>query len=217
MAHARQPGYSFQKWLEPDGETTRTTWDDLSEEGRAKYARAVARDCDISWKAAREICATIRGWPLEDAIDYLKAVRRKGLSTAQMAARDLGIGEVMHVPYHIFTRQVTHRRRKVFKGPSGQAHVIVGSSGRFPVLAAKEIQRALEYAQAYAEERDLERDYLRLVDVASHEGEPHKSFMFCFHGRATPERRHRIHIEVVVHEDEGLAQAAETEEAERED
>lgn len=217
MAHVKQPGYSYQKWLEPDGETVRPTWNELSEEGRAKYARAIARDCDISWKAAREISATIRGWPLEDAIEYLKAVRRKGLSTAKAVSHDLGTGEALHVPYRIFTRQVTHRRRKVFKGPSGEAHVLGGPAGRYPVLAAKEVQRALEYALAYAEERDLERDYLRLVHVASHLGEPHDSYMPRAQGRATQKRRHRVHIEVVVREDEGLAQAAQEEEAERED
>src|SRR6266850_2534710 len=207
MAHARQPGYSYQLWQEPDGETLRSTWDQLSEEGRAKYARAIARDCDISWKAAREISATIRGWPLEDAIEYLKAVRRKGLSTAKAVHHKLGVGEALHVPYRVFTKQVTHRGRKVFKGPSGEAHVLHGPAGRYPVLAAKEVQRALEYALAYAEERDLEKDYLRLVHIASHLGEPHMSMMPRAQGRATNKKRHRVHIEVVVREDEGLAEA----------
>jgi large subunit ribosomal protein L22 len=216
MGHARQSGYTYQKWEEPDG-TVHTTWDDLSEEGRAKYARAVAKDCDISWKASREISATMRGWPLADAIEYMKAVQRKGLSPEDQVHKKLGMGEVFHVPYRHFAKQVTHRQRKVFKGPSGEAHVIAGSAGRYPRLAAKEFQRALEYAQAYAVERDLNADYMRLVHVASHMGRPVKSMMPRAHGRATPKRRHRIHIEVVVREDEQLEQAAEAEDGQRED
>lgn len=190
------PGYTFQKWREAEGDVVVSRWKDLSEEGRAKYARALARDLDISRKAAVEIARTIRGWPLQDAIEYLEAVQRKEI----------------HVPYGIHMRQVTHRRRKSFVGEiTGQVHHIGGPAGRYPVLAAKQFVRALRYAEAYAQERDLDPDWLRLEHVAAHLSQTHTSWMPRAHGRATPKKRHRVNIEVVVREDEGLAEKADSE------
>lgn len=194
-------GYTYQKWRDADG-TLEPRWDDLSEEGKAKYARALALDRDISWKASREISATIRGWPLQDAIEYLEAVRRKEV----------------HVPYRIFTHQITHKPGKVLKGRvTGEIHRIPSSPGRYPQLAAKEFLRTLRYAQAYAEERELNTDFLRLVHVASHLGPTHMSWMPRAQGRATEKKRHRINIEVVAREDPQLQQKSEEREAQRED
>jgi large subunit ribosomal protein L22 len=195
------PGYTFQKWRDLDG-TLHTRWEDLSEEGRAKYARALSLDRDISRKAAREISATIRGWPLQDAVEYLQAVRRKEV----------------HVPYRIFTRQVTHKPGKVMKGRvTGEVHRIPSAPGRYPQLAAKEFLRTLGYAQANAEERDLKTDYLRLVHVAANLGPTHTSWMPRAHGRATEKKRHRINIEVVVREDDNLERASQEREKSQED
>lgn len=186
------PGYTYQKWRDADG-TRKSTWEDLSEEGRAKYARALSLDRDISRKAAREISATIRGWPLADAIEYLEAVRRKEV----------------HVPYRIHTKQITHKPGKLLKGRvTGEVHRIPSAPGRYPQLAAREFIRALKYAQAYAEERELNIDYLRLVHVAAHLGPTHTSWSPRAHGRATEKKRHRINIEVVVREDAKLEQAS---------
>ena len=182
------PGYTYQKWRDVDG-TLRARYEDLTEDGRAKYARAIAIDRDISRKAAREISATIRGWPLEDAIEYLEMVRRKEV----------------HVPYRIFTKQITHKPGKIIKGQvTGETHKIPSAPGRYPQLAAKEFLRTLNYAKAYAEERDLKTDYLRLVHVAGNLGPTHMSWMPRAHGRATQKARHRIIIEVVVREDADL-------------
>ncbi len=205
------PGYTYQKWRDTDG-TVKKRWsppkhhrdhpDALSEEGRAKYARALALELDISRKAAIEIARTIRGWPLQDAIEYLQAVQRKEI----------------HVPYHFHKRQVTHRRRKTFVGQTtGQVHRILGPSGRYPVLAAKQVERALRYAEAYAEERDLDTDWLRLEHIAAHLAETHTGWMPRAHGRATPKKRHRVNIEVVVREDDELAEKAQRAEALREE
>lgn len=194
-------GYTFQKWREPDGER-KPSWEKLSEEGRAKYARALSLDRDISRKAAREISATIRGWPLQDAIEYLEAVRRKEV----------------HVPYRIFTKQITHKPGKVLKGRvTGEVHKIPSSPGRYPQLAAKEFLRTLRYAQAYAEERELNTDYLRLVHIAANLGPTHMSWMPRAQGRATQKARHRINIEVVVREDPNLERASQDREANREE
>ncbi len=196
------PGYSYQNWREADGESVVRTWEKLSDEGRAKYARAIARDVDISRKAAIEIARTIRGWPLQDALEYLAAVERKDI----------------HVPYRFHKRQVTHRRRKTFVGQtSGVVHRIHGPAGRYPVLAAREFQRALHYAEAYAEERDLDTEWLRLEHVAAHLAETHTGWMPRAQGRGTPKKRHRINIEVVVREDDELAEKAQAVESLREE
>lgn len=196
------PGYTYQKWREADGETTVARWKDLSDDGRAKYARAISRDVDISRKAAVEIARTIRGWPLQDALEYLEAVQRKEI----------------HVPYHFHKKQVTHRRRKTFKGETtGEIHRILGPSGRYPVLAAHHFVRALRYAEAYAEERDLDPDWLRLEHIAAHLAETHTSWMPRAHGRTTPKKRHRVNIEVVVREDDALAEKARAAESLREE
>jgi large subunit ribosomal protein L22 len=202
------PGYTFQKWRDADG-SPKSKWkgklgdpDALSEEGRAKYARALALDRDISRKAAREIAATIRGWPLQDAIEYLEAVRRKEV----------------HVPYRIHTKQITHKPGKVMKGlVTGEVHRIPSSPGRYPENAAKEFLRALRYAQAYAEERELNTDFLRLVHVAGNLGPTHTSWMPRAHGRATEKKRHRINIEVVVREDAELERASQDRESQQEE
>jgi len=196
------PGYTYQKWREADGEAVVRRWEDLSDDGRAKYARAIARDLDISRKAAVEIARTIRGWPLQDALEYLEAVERKEI----------------HVPYRFHKRQVTHRRRKTFVGQTtGEVHRIAGPSGRYPVLAARQFQRALRYAEAYAEERDLDTDWLRLEHIAAHLAETHTSWMPRAHGRATPKKRHRVNVEVVVREDDALAEKAQAAESLREE
>jgi len=194
-------GYTYQKWRDADGSLT-ARYEDLSDDGRAKYARALALERDISRKAAREIAATIRGWPLQDAIEYLEAVRRKEV----------------HVPYRIHTRQITHKPGKVLKGRvTGEIHRIPNSPGRYPQLAAKEFLRTLHYAEAYAEERDLKTDFLRLVHVAAHMAPTHMSWMPRAHGRATQKARHRINIEVVVREDTQLERRKEERESSRED
>ena len=196
------PGYTYQKWREADGQTVVGSWKELSEDGRAKYARAIARDVDCSRKAAVEISRAIRGWPLQDAIEYLEAVQRKEI----------------HVPYWQHVRQITHRRTKVFKGQvTGQSHRVHGPQGRYPVLAAKEFTRALRYAEAYAAERDLDTDNLKLEHVAAHLGQTHVGWMPRAHGRATEKKRHRINIEVVVREDEGLAERANEASSQREE
>lgn len=194
-------GYSYQGWTEVDGSLV-GRYEDLTEEGRAKYARALAMERDISRKAAREISATIRGWPLQDAIEYLEAVRRKEV----------------HVPYRVNTRQVTHKPGKVLKGQvTGEIHRIPNSPGRYPQNAAKEFLRALRYAEAYAEERDLNTQFLRLVHIASHMAPTHMSWMPRAQGRATQKARHRINIEVVVREDEALETRAQSRQESRED
>ncbi len=186
-------GYTYQKWRDADG-TPQAHYEDLTEEGRAKYARALALERNISRKAAREISATIKGWPLQDAIEYLEAVRRKEV----------------HVPYRVHTRQITHKPGKVLKGRvTGEIHRIPSSPGRYPQLAAKEFLRALRYAEAYAEERELKTEYLRLVHVASHLAQTHMSWMPRAQGRATQKARHSINIEVVVREDPDLERKSE--------
>lgn len=194
-------GYTYQKWRDADGSIV-GRYEDLSEDGRAKYARALALERDISRKAAREIAAAIRGWPLKDAMEYLEAVRRKEV----------------HVPYRIFTKQITHKPGRLLKGEvTGEIHRIPSSPGRYPQNAAKEFLRALRYAEAYAEERDLNTDFLRLVHVASHLAETHTSWMPRAHGRATEKKRHRINIEVVVREDEELEKKTQAREESREE
>ena len=194
-------GYTYQKWRDADGSVV-PRYEDLSEDGRAKYARALALERDISRKAAREIAATIRGWPLKDAMEYLEAVRRKEV----------------HVPYRIFTKQITHKPGRLLKGEvTGEIHRIPSSPGRYPQLAAKEFLRALRYAEAYAEERDLNTDFLRLVHIASHLAETHTSWMPRAHGRATEKKRHRVNIEVVVREDEDLEKKTQAREESREE
>lgn len=129
-------------------------------------ARAVARDLRISPKRAYEVANAIRGKELAKARDML--------------TRTTNIEEP--IPFRRYNRGVAHRAGRV--GPGG-----------YPVKAAEGFIRVLNEAEANAEAKGLNSDWLVVAHVATHRG---AIIQGRFKGGAhnTP----TTHIEVVVEE-----------------
>ncbi|MCK4327805.1 MAG: 50S ribosomal protein L22 [Candidatus Diapherotrites archaeon] len=129
-------------------------------------AKAYGRRIDMSPKHAMEICSYIRGMNAEKADKFLSNVQAKE----------------EYVPLKRFNRKVPHRTG--------------GQPGRYPVKAAKIIQKLLRNAMSNAEQKGMDREKLKIVHAASHRGPSY--------GRRKPKGRwkhHSIdttHVEIIV-------------------
>ncbi|MFC2174930.1 50S ribosomal protein L22 [archaeon] len=103
-------------------------------------ARAYGRRVDMSPKHAMEICNHIRGMNAEKADAFLTLVQEKK----------------EYVPLRRFNRKVPHRTG--------------GQPGRYPVKAAKVIQKLLRNAMGNAEQHGMDKEKLWIVHAASHRG-----------------------------------------------
>ncbi|MEM1586251.1 MAG: 50S ribosomal protein L22 [Candidatus Bathyarchaeia archaeon] len=135
-------------------------------------ARASGRELRISPKAAREICAAIRGMMLEEAKEFLRKV----------------IAKKVAVPYRRYKKKLPHRR-----GLDG--------AGRYPVKAASKILEVLESAEANAEYKGLNTENLRIIHASAYPGAKIKRYMPRAFGRATPKFETLCHVEIVLQEE----------------
>jgi len=140
-----------------------------------RMAKASGRDLRISFKAAREVCAYIKGMKLSDAKKYLEDV----------------IKMKKPIPFKRFTGKQAHHR-----GIEGWPIV------RYPVKAAKEILKVLNSVEANAEYKGLDIEKLRIIHIAAQKGPKIKKYIPRAFGRATPYFEQLTHIEVVVMEEE---------------
>ncbi|MCS7364250.1 MAG: 50S ribosomal protein L22 [archaeon GB-1867-035] len=140
-----------------------------------RMAKASGRDLRISFKAAREVCAYIKGMKLSDAKKYLEDV----------------IKMKKPIPFKRFTGKQAHHR-----GIEGWPIV------RYPVKAAKEILKVLNSIEANAEYKGLDIEKLRIIHIAAQKGPKIKKYIPRAFGRATPYFEQLTHIEVVVMEEE---------------
>jgi len=148
-------GYSVG-WLDPE-----------------RTAKASGRELRISPKAAREVCAFIRGRMLEDAKKLLEdviALRRP-------------------VPFRRYKKKVPHRR-----GLQGFY------AGRYPVKAAKKILEVLKSAEANAEYKGLDVERLRVVHAAAYPGRKIRNYIPRAFGRTSPHFETLCHVEIVLEE-----------------
>jgi large subunit ribosomal protein L22 len=139
-----------------------------------RTAVGCGRDMRISPKHAREVCAAIRGLPLEEAKTYLEEVEAKRRS----------------VPFKRHRKKVGHRKDL-------QTWVI----GRYPVRAAYEIRRVLENAENNSVFKGLDTSKLRIVHAAAMRGTKLKRVTPRAHGRSSPAIKTFTHIEIVLEED----------------
>ncbi len=138
-----------------------------------KTAIASGRELPISPKAAREICAFIKGLPLEDAKKLLE-----------------GVVVLKHpIPYKRHFKKVPHRH-ELNKWPAG----------RYPVKAAKYILKVLKNAEANAENKGLDTSRLYITHAVSHRGFKIRKYVPRAFGRSTPFFHVLTHIEIVVEE-----------------
>ena len=133
-------------------------------------ARALVKDSDISPKHAVEICRSLRGRKVDNALSYLDDV----------------ISLKRAVAFRRYNKLVTH---KPGVGP-----------GRFPVKAARVVKRAIEEAQHNAEYKGLDADSMRIHTISSHRGQAYDFSRPRAHGRSSPWKRERVHIEVILEE-----------------
>ena len=139
----------------------------------ARSAIASGRDLRISPKAAREICASIKGMKLEEAERFLEDV----------------IAKRRPVPFRRHHKKVGHRR-----GLQGWP------AGRYPVKAAREILRVLRSLRANAEYKGLDVDKLRIIHAAAQRGAKIRKYIPRAFGRSTPWFRQLVHVELAAEE-----------------
>ena len=143
----------------------------------AKTALASGRDLRISFKAAREICATIKGMKLLDAKDYLENV---------IAMKEM-------VPFKRFYKKQAHHADKLRRWR--------WFAGRYPVKAAKYILKVLENAEANAEDKGLDVSKLRIIHAAAQKGMKIKKYIPRAFGRSSPYFEQLTHVEIAVKEE----------------
>ena len=135
-----------------------------------RSAKASAREIDISPKAAREICNSIKGMTIHQCIEYLENVINKKIA----------------VPYKRFKRNVGHKSTVVGWGP-----------GRYPVKAANEILKVVKNLENNAENNQLQLDRCRIVHAVTLQGSREQGIFQRAQGRTTPKMRQYVHVELV--------------------
>jgi large subunit ribosomal protein L22 len=138
-----------------------------------RTAIASAREVDISPKAAREICNTIKGMFLDKAKEYLEDV----------------ILMKKAVPYKRHKKHVAHRK-ELSKWPAG----------RYPIKAAKKILEVLENAENNAEFKGLDIERMKIIHAASQKGQIIKRFFPRAHGSSSAKYNYLTHVEIAIEE-----------------
>ena len=139
----------------------------------AIHVRASGRELNISPKAAREICNTIRGMTLTSAISLMETV------------------EEMKAP-------IAFRRHKLKVGHRSE---LVGfPTGSYPVKAAKNIREVLQNLRGNCEFKGLDPDRVRLIHASAKAGRVIKDYVPRAHGRSSPNFHVLVHVEFVARE-----------------
>jgi len=141
-------------------------------------AKASAREVRVSPKAAREVCAAIKGMKLDEAKEFLEQVVQRKKA----------------VPYRRHRKTMPHRR-----GLQGAA------AGRYPAKAAGKILETLESAESNAEYKGLDTESLKVVHAAAYPGMKIKKYIPRAMGRATPRFNTLCHVEIVLEQVGGEA------------
>ena len=134
-------------------------------------AKASGRELRISPKAAREVCAAIKGMMLDEAKEYLRQV----------------IAKKKAVPFRRYNKKLPHRRG-----------LQKAMAGRYPVKAAAKILEVLESAEANADYKGLDVERLKIIHAAAYPGAKIKRYMPRAFGRATPKFETLCHVEIVL-------------------
>jgi large subunit ribosomal protein L22 len=139
----------------------------------AIHVRASAREVNISPKAAREICNTLKGMTLTKAISLMEKV------------------EDMKAP-------IAFRRHKLKVGHRSE---LVGfPTGSYPVKAAGKVLGVLQNLRGNCEFKGLDPDRLRLIHASAKAGRVIKDYVPRAHGRSSPNFHVLVHVEFVARE-----------------
>lgn len=137
-----------------------------------KTAKALKKDCNISFKDAVNIARYIRGMKLQKAKEVLNEV----------------IDKKRPVPYFRYLDSVSHRKSM---GP-----------GRYPVKATLHFLQLLEAVDANAEFKGLDTDNLKIISINANKGAMLKRYSPKAYGRAGANNRDLVHLTVIVQEEE---------------
>jgi large subunit ribosomal protein L22 len=135
-----------------------------------RSAKASAREIDVSPKAAREICNTIKGMTIHQCIEFLENV----------------IDKKTAVPFKRYKRNVGHKSTVIGWGP-----------GRYPVKAATEILKVVKNLENNAENNQLQLDRCKITHAVTLQGSKQQGIFQRAQGRTTPKIRQFVHVELV--------------------
>jgi large subunit ribosomal protein L22 len=136
----------------------------------AVHVRASGREVNISPKAAREICVTLKGMTIPKAIDLLELVQKKKAAIA-------------------------FRRHKLKVGHRSELSGF--PTGSYPVKAAGVFVRVLENLRSNSEFRGLDPDRVEIIHAAAQAGRIIKDYTPRAFGRSSPNYHQLVHIELV--------------------
>ena len=134
------------------------------------HARASGREINMSPKAAREVCNTIKGKKLSSAISLLDDVILLNKS----------------IPFRRHKKEVAHRRS------TDKFH-----AGRYPVKVAKHISLILNEVESNADFKGLDVSNLRIIHAAAHRGRTIPGYIPRAMGRSSPMNHELVHIEII--------------------
>jgi large subunit ribosomal protein L22 len=137
------------------------------------HIRASGREVDVSPKNAREVCRAIKGMFLNDAKDYLEAVKEKHAA----------------VPFKRYKRGGAHR-----------SEINGFHAGAYPVKAASKVLDVLSNLEANAEFKGRDLDRLRIIHAAALRGRLIRGYTPRAQGRSSPSFNTLVHIEIVATE-----------------
>ena len=139
----------------------------------AIHVRASGRELNISPKAAREICYTLKGMTLTKAIELAETVEAKKATIA-------------------------FRRHKLKVGHRSE---LVGfPTGSYPIKAAGKILLVLQNLRGNCEFKGLDPDRVRLIHASAKAGRTIKDYVPRAHGRSSPNFHQMVHVEFVARE-----------------
>jgi large subunit ribosomal protein L22 len=147
-------GYSFTGYAQP-------------------YVKASGREADISPKAAREICKSIKNMMIPRAKEYLGSVADKNEPIA----------------FRRHKKKVGHR-----SGLSGF------HAGRYPVKSAERILEIIENLENNGDFKGMDTERMKVIHAAVMRGRRVKSFKPRAFGRSSPSDDTLVHIELVAAE-----------------
>ena len=139
----------------------------------AIHVRASGRELNISPKAAREICNTLKGMTLTKAIELTENV------------------EAMKAP-------IAFRRHK--KKVGHRSELVGFPTGSYPVKAAGKILGVLQNLRGNCEFKGLDPETVHLIHASAKAGRVIKDYIPRAHGRSSPNFHVLVHVELVAKE-----------------
>jgi large subunit ribosomal protein L22 len=134
------------------------------------HIRSSGREVNISPKAAREICRTVKGMKLTKAIELLEAVEERKMA-------------------------IQFRRHKLKVGH--RSDLTGFPSGSYPVKAAKAIVEVLRNLQSNSEFKGLDPERVQIIHAATSRGRTIKDYVPRAMGRSSPNFHTLVHVELV--------------------